>query len=371
MKLGRNQTCWCGSGKKYKKCHLGRENEELVRHWQASKEHKDAFSVKECLSPSSLHEQCDGKIVSAHTIPKSGSLKKIARNGHVYAFVPSLDNLRKQNGVIKPQLLGINKASTFTGFCGYHDNNIFSPLEDEEFVGSNEQIFLLGYRAGARELYTKKAAASLSEFRSKMDKGRSIDDQYRIQTMSFISYIGVSAGLRDSEHYKAIYDDILIKKNFDTIKYLRISIEGPPSVMVSGGIFPEINFNGNELQDFGNIETILDLINFSSFYGENQGEIIFSWLPESESACKPFIESLLEIESDKMGNALIRFFFEFCENIFLMPDWWESLDEATKLSLVSRISSSANPSCGRNNNCLKEDGLHYVDWKVLNVSSNI
>ncbi|MEE1492838.1 MAG: SEC-C metal-binding domain-containing protein, partial [Massilioclostridium sp.] len=23
MKLGRNDDCWCGSGKKYKKCHLG------------------------------------------------------------------------------------------------------------------------------------------------------------------------------------------------------------------------------------------------------------------------------------------------------------------------------------------------------------
>ena len=24
-KIGRNDPCWCGSGKKYKKCHLGRD----------------------------------------------------------------------------------------------------------------------------------------------------------------------------------------------------------------------------------------------------------------------------------------------------------------------------------------------------------
>jgi len=23
--LGRNELCWCGSGKKYKRCHLGRD----------------------------------------------------------------------------------------------------------------------------------------------------------------------------------------------------------------------------------------------------------------------------------------------------------------------------------------------------------
>ncbi|EIZ0312434.1 SEC-C metal-binding domain-containing protein [Vibrio parahaemolyticus] len=25
MKLGRNEPCWCGSKKKYKRCHLGRD----------------------------------------------------------------------------------------------------------------------------------------------------------------------------------------------------------------------------------------------------------------------------------------------------------------------------------------------------------
>ncbi|WP_171842287.1 SEC-C metal-binding domain-containing protein, partial [Vibrio parahaemolyticus] len=28
MKVGRNEPCWCGSGKKYKKCHLSRHQEE-------------------------------------------------------------------------------------------------------------------------------------------------------------------------------------------------------------------------------------------------------------------------------------------------------------------------------------------------------
>ncbi|WP_462296274.1 SEC-C metal-binding domain-containing protein, partial [Bilophila wadsworthia] len=29
-KIGRNDLCWCGSGKKYKKCHLYRINEKII-----------------------------------------------------------------------------------------------------------------------------------------------------------------------------------------------------------------------------------------------------------------------------------------------------------------------------------------------------
>ncbi|MSR83007.1 MAG: hypothetical protein EXS58_08795 [Candidatus Latescibacteria bacterium] len=28
-KLGRNEPCWCGSGKKYKKCHLNEDQQAL------------------------------------------------------------------------------------------------------------------------------------------------------------------------------------------------------------------------------------------------------------------------------------------------------------------------------------------------------
>ncbi|TMQ32378.1 MAG: hypothetical protein E6K70_18875 [Planctomycetota bacterium] len=32
---GRNQPCWCGSGEKFKHCHLGRSEQEPVNPWQA------------------------------------------------------------------------------------------------------------------------------------------------------------------------------------------------------------------------------------------------------------------------------------------------------------------------------------------------
>ena len=141
-KIGRNEPCWCGSGKKFKRCHLERDKQKPSSLWENDKELRKAFSSKVCSTPEDWHIDCSKQISKAHTVPKSGSLRKIARKGLVYAFVPSLENLKKNNGVFVPELIGINKASTFSGFCSYHDGVIFSPVEQKPFVGSPEQCFL-------------------------------------------------------------------------------------------------------------------------------------------------------------------------------------------------------------------------------------
>ena len=33
-KIGRNDPCWCGSGKKYKKYHIDRDSQDAVRPWE-------------------------------------------------------------------------------------------------------------------------------------------------------------------------------------------------------------------------------------------------------------------------------------------------------------------------------------------------
>jgi len=34
--LGRNELCWCGSGKKYKKCHLSEDEKKANRNYAAN-----------------------------------------------------------------------------------------------------------------------------------------------------------------------------------------------------------------------------------------------------------------------------------------------------------------------------------------------
>ena len=361
-KLGRNAPCWCGSGEKYKRCHLNRDRQEPIKWWDASKKLKEAFGAKDCLVPAPLKGDCSPVVVRAHSVPRGGSLSQIARDGHVYSFIPSLDNLIRHDGVVPAELVGVKKASTFTGFCSVHDNAIFAPLEQERFNGSQEHCFLLGYRALARELFTKTALASLSPLRGELDRGRSPDQQLAIQKRKVWFDIGASAGLRDNQFHKDNYDHVLLSRDFASVRAYVIELESAPPIMCSGGIFPEQDFDGNDLQDLGDLSMTPDVLNFSSFYGGEGGAIVFTWLPDSDRACRAFVDSLRATQSDRLTDTLIRFFFESCENLHMQPSWWETLSEHQRAALIDRMANSANPELARHSGCLIDDGLRFEGW---------
>jgi hypothetical protein len=143
-KTGRNEPCWCGSGKKYKKCHLGRENEPPHSFARLFAEMKLKTRHKQCLHPEASYQECSTRIIDAHTIQKSGPLKRIVDDtSHVLTFS------RDSNGHFKTEKIGWQKASTFKGFCSKHDKQMFSCIEDEPFIGTLEQCFIgLGHRSG-------------------------------------------------------------------------------------------------------------------------------------------------------------------------------------------------------------------------------
>lgn len=369
MKINRNAPCWCGSGKKYKKCHLHREKDVPVNPWEVIKATKQAFNKEYCYAADCYKEECTGRIVKAHSVSKSSNLKKIARDGHVYGFAPSYENLAKYEGVLHPELLGINKASTFTGFCEFHDMKIFSPIENENFTGKKEQIFLLDYRAQARESFMKICQADTLNFLKDIDKGKSLDEQIEIQIMNHFYGKAVKAGVRDANIYKEKHEKILISKDYSELKAYIVYFKKMPSVLCSAGIFPECDFHGNSLQNIYDLEITNDLISFSSIITNEGGAVVFSWLEDNDSKgyCQKFVESLLKIEPDSVSTSLIRFFFEFCENVFMGPNWWEDLSHKEKDYLINRFASDPNLEFPRSMKCLEDDGYFFDDWEVKDI----
>ena len=134
MTIGRNEPCWCGSGKKFKRCHLDRDRDPPVHPAALGNELSRFFKAKECLHPLASVEQCS-KIIKAHTIQRAGALAAIIDNsGHCLSFHPPSVTERTEPGRI-----GWRDASTFSGFCARHDGPTFAPLETRPFVGSPEQ----------------------------------------------------------------------------------------------------------------------------------------------------------------------------------------------------------------------------------------
>ena len=92
--------------------------------------------------------------------------------------------MEQDGGKIGVKRVGINHASTFSGFCGYHDNVTFAPVEDAPFTATDEQCFLLGYRAMCRELYQKTTALEATKnYIRTLDRGRSVQEQIGWQTI--------------------------------------------------------------------------------------------------------------------------------------------------------------------------------------------
>ena len=102
MKFPVNAPCFCGSEKKFKKCHKGRENEISPELRALIEECTTLFNQKYCSHPSSGSRKCN-KIIKAHTIPKSQSIATIAENGHVCTIKENIFDVIKKGFVMTPK----------------------------------------------------------------------------------------------------------------------------------------------------------------------------------------------------------------------------------------------------------------------------
>jgi hypothetical protein len=306
-KIGRNEPCWCGSGKKYKHCHYRRERQEAASRQDVVETLQKGFRKGECLHPEAPIN-CQGGIIKAHTIQNNGGLTKIAKNGHVYtpfAVIPSFNDKLAMNKV------GINRASTFTGFCKYHDNSLFAPIEDHPLQISQHHALLLAFRAICRELYAKRRARDMFAFGKSLDRGKDLETQIFLQKRFSDYQFGTEAGLHDLEHYKRLIDTAIITGDFSDVHYYAIVFDQTPEVLCSGAVYPEYDFHGKAVQDLWKATitgNLADCIAYSLLATDIGGIAFFSWIGKSKGN-EQFVRSLDAMTDDNIPYALLRLTF--------------------------------------------------------------
>jgi hypothetical protein len=366
-KLGRNKPCWCGSGKKYKRCHLGRENEDPVTIQEILEKQKEVWGKEYCLHPQASHHTCQGQIVQAHTIQRSGVLDRIAQNGQVYTFQPDYSAF-PHTWQLKACLVGVRKkASTFTGFCAHHDNSTFEPIENQPFQFTMEQIFLLAYRAVCREIFAKRAQVGMQPFQRTLDRGKTLQEQEVIQDLLTQLHNPAVQGQKDIEHHKGLYDTALVNKDFSDVHYYAIQFQDTPDIMCSGARLFDVDFEGSQLQCLDQMDKNLDGFSFSLVGINNGGAAIISWLGNS-AVGTAFIRSLDAIPGNKVSHAIVRLAFGSFENTFFSPHWWDGLTTKARERIQERVSFAVglwDPDY------LKDDGLRLVNWRVIKRMTNL
>jgi hypothetical protein len=369
QELGRNDLCWCRSGKKFKKCHLNRERQQPENPYEAFKK-MVAFNRKPvCLHPDAPAE-CSEKVIRAHTIQRGSSLKRIAESGHVLGLSADFSTLERNNEKIGVKRVGINLASTFAGFCGHHDNVTFAPVEDEPFTATDQQCFLLGYRGMCRELYQKQTALEAAKYMRTLDRGRSV--QAQIGWQRFLDRVerGQTAGCRDLVELKSNFDRVLLTGSFSDVSNYVIFINEIPDVLATFGVTAEFDFHGNRLQDLSNADQLVDAFYVSIIAAETGGAIVLAWRDVHTHACTKFVQSLAMLPDRDVPDAIVRLVFEHSENTFFRPSWWNALATPLQSALIDRITTALDVCVPRKPDCLIPDGNRYVNWTIARRQTN-
>lgn len=318
-----------------------------------------------CSAPSSKGDECAPKIARAHTVPRA-SLAHIADKGHVLSFDIDVTGLKTHGTALPPRRRGIRKASTFTGFCTKHDSSIFAPLETAPFSGNREQCFLLAYRALARELYIKTNA--LKHFRRRLPELAGQFGLHHPLVLDFAAFTqGTEQGDKDLTFQKREYDRVLLGGDYSEMNAYIIQLADVPPVMCSGAFIPEHTFDGEQLETFlgpsRNRKTGMTISSFADT--EARGFVVFAWLRDPCGHAAEFIDSIDDIPDDHITGPILRFMFEYCENVHIQPSWWQSLPIPTRDALIGHMDTASEfRDVAAARDFFSDDGVDYPKWSV-------
>lgn len=370
MNLGRNDPCWCGSGKKFKRCHLDRDKLAPLTIEEISKGQKGAASLRVCLAENLDPEPCTGGIVKAHSLSRKASLERISRKQHVYGFRGAFMDLRRGSGVIRPRLVGVREASTFTGFCEGHDGRLFKKIDAEPLAPTRQQLGLLAYRALCREIMGKTVLGRTIPIMREMDRGRTPWDQLRTQDTADEFSEHVSQSLPDLSREQKEWHKTVVETACEHLSYALIRLGSTPDVVCSGVSQPDKDFIGRMLLDLRKPGTRLDDVAFGLVPAETGGFAFFGWLGHFAEA-EEFVGSLLRLPEARIPNQLVRYAFETFDNTWLSPNWWETLSVPERDFLIERMNTGGLPyEAGTADPYdLRDNGMRFVNWNISGVET--
>lgn len=360
----RTVLCWCGSGQQYGKCHRDRDEQIPLKSYEIDAAFRKAFAKKYCLHPQSSTSTCSQQIVKAHSVSASSNLKNISEDGHVLRFYYPSKAPVEARGRVAAQSIGVNKASTFTGFCKFHDSQTFSCIDQPMNLVTSEHCFLLAYRALCKVIFTKAAEFAASLTLRQLDRGTPPHVQQAHQKSCSDIEFSLMVGLQDLHRDKAEFDQHLLDHNFEAISYYALELDHAPQIACSVAFPPEVDFEGNQLQSLENPDIHADMCSCSIISTQRGGAIVFAWLKETNSASIRLIESLDRLKPYLIPSAIVRLVFECGENVFFSQTWWNSLTPKTQMMIEDR----ANSLTEKPPNTLLDDGCRPVLWSIVSKS---
>lgn len=327
----RNDPCPCGSGKKYKECCLKRQDEPFTdspySFIQSYKETRRASRIKHCLHPDK--SKCSEDIINSHSIQNNKVLRRISSNGKVYMPCPKSDN-----PFASMTEYGRKEATVFTGFCKYHDKTLFQPIDDSDFIASDEQIFLYIYRCFAVEYHKKLEAVQMGKELYKTHPS--------LINKTESPFDGMKMAIRDFAIEKDVFDTAILSKKYDVLTSIIWTFDGHANFSGSGFDSPSVDMRGARIQDLRNIREAYKHTFLVVFPENNFVYAIIAWIKQNDSVFSGLYTQLNNLSVQERKNYINNILPHISENIALNPDSWSKWDSVQKSEfeyLVSLLSS--------------------------------
>ncbi|WDZ63533.1 hypothetical protein MF628_08760 [Paenibacillus polymyxa] len=339
------EQCPCGSQKSFKFCCKPRSIQhkhnwkEYHKYPEKRKEYESIKSWNDTAFEICLafdHEECKGDIKNAHSIQKNRILNRISQDGHLYQFIP--DHVESII-LAKFDRISINKASTFQGFCDFHDNKLFHPIEASDYFNEARQNFLFSFRPLALE-YHKKVRdltfrMNIFDRRPDLTINEAFVYDYRTAQLNKREY------KREYEAFKKDY----IEKNFNNIRTFFLKLDFEVNFATSAAFSVQFDMNGkqiNENQMLSEIQEI-KLIYVTIYPLENSTNIILSYHLRNDKTYNGLFEQLENAAQTEILKYLNQLVIDGTENIFFSQSFIENLKEVEKDSLLKSFQASLKP----------------------------
>lgn len=320
MEIGRNEKCPCGSGLKYKKCCLNKRDDsnfsDLNNIHRNYKWLKKQSKIKQCLHPND--QECSEKIIAAHSIQNNKILKSIADNGCLY-----MPSHKSDNPFLPMTKWGRREATVFTGFCGYHDNELFKSIENYDFNKTAEHVFLYIYRCFAIEYHRKQEAIKMQQlvYNKKPSLIRNQPDD---------PFIGVKLSLSDLSVCKEKFDESIKNKKYDILQYIIWEFDEKINFAASGFEVVCTDLKGNKIQDILDTAIHAKHLFYSVFPEGTKSYCILAWIKEEDDIFSEYYNQLIDLEYEQQKKFINNLLPRTTENIVINPTAWDKLDSNKK-----------------------------------------
>lgn len=315
MKIGRNESCPCGSGKKYKKCCLDKSDEQRLAEavLRSSENLKNEAHIKQCLHPNK--DECDEKIIKAHAIQNNRILNKISENGMIISM-DGVQHLIFQTAETK----GRKIATVFTGFCKYHDKILFQEIEDKPFTCTSKQLFLLTYRTMAWHYHKKQEQINATCIHYEKLREEGYDLAKSNDFLDYLTMLSISNSDNDAE--KKQFDEYLLEEKFDVISSVIWEIPYEVSFAVSMMTELEHDIKGNKLNDMMSDEPTAKIY-LNIFPTEGKSLCIWSWLEDNNKCYKEFGNQFEQLNIVDRENYFNNNLPRWTDSIVISPRLWD------------------------------------------------